>query len=215
MKTRYWEERWQEGQIGFHGLEVNPNLEEHWGALGLAQDATVFVPLCGKSLDLHWLRQQGHSVVGNEVSSLAVEAFFAEAETAAMAGDGIRLICRDFFALSSDDLQGATCWYDRAAWIALPQEMQPAYVEQLAALMPPGAVGLFVALEYPQEEMDGPPFSVEEVAVRGLCAGRFDCQVLARYDRSEEEKFQSRGIQRADEVIWRLVRQPGPAHCGS
>ena len=206
MNLDYWKARWQEGRIGFHGCEVNSNLEQYWGALEATPGATVFVPLCGKSLDLHWLQQQGHFVVGNEISPLAVQEFLAESGSM----EGIELVCDDFFQLTPDHLQGATCWYDRAAWIALPQAMQQKYVTHLASLLPPGAVGLLVALEYPQELMDGPPFSVEEAAVRKLCAGLFDCQILARKDRRSEEKFHSRGIARADEVIWRLARQSAP-----
>ena len=207
MNPNYWKARWQEGRIGFHGLDVNPNLEQHWNALEAAKDATVFVPMCGKSLDLHWLRKQGHFVVGNEISPLAVQEFLAESSSS----EGINLVCGDFFELTPSDLQGATCWYDRAAWIALPQALQQEYVTHLASLLPPGAVGLFVALEYPQERMDGPPFSVDEAAVRKLCTGSFDCQILDRKDRLSEEKFRSRGMTRADEVIWRLVRQSGPS----
>ncbi len=39
---------------------------------------SILVPLCGKSLDLHWLYQHGHSVVGVELSGLAAKQFFEE-----------------------------------------------------------------------------------------------------------------------------------------
>src|SRR3569623_953180 len=38
----------------------------------------IFIPLCGKSKDMLWLRAQGHAVIGVEVVARAVEAFFAE-----------------------------------------------------------------------------------------------------------------------------------------
>lgn len=38
----------------------------------------MFVPLCGKSRDMGWLRAQGFTVVGAELSRLAVEQFFGE-----------------------------------------------------------------------------------------------------------------------------------------
>ena len=38
----------------------------------------MFVPLCGKSLDLLWLREHGHSVVGVELSAVALESFCME-----------------------------------------------------------------------------------------------------------------------------------------
>lgn len=47
-------------------------------SLDLAQGSRVFVPLCGKSLDMIWLAQQGHEVIGVELSPVAVEDFFRE-----------------------------------------------------------------------------------------------------------------------------------------
>ena len=40
----------------------------------------VFVPLCGKTMDLTWLAVGGHRVFGVEVSQLAVEQYFSEAK---------------------------------------------------------------------------------------------------------------------------------------
>ena len=39
---------------------------------------SVFVPLCGKTLDMVWLCQQGHTVVGCELSEIAALDFFKE-----------------------------------------------------------------------------------------------------------------------------------------
>ena len=36
------------------------------------------MPLCGKSLDLLWLRDQGHLVIGVELSATAFEDFCLE-----------------------------------------------------------------------------------------------------------------------------------------
>src|SRR5689334_25114233 len=79
MDPNFWRERWKQGQHGFHRSDVNPALVEHWPRLGLDARAAVFVPLCGKSLDLWWLRDRGHAVTGVELSAIAVRDFFAEA----------------------------------------------------------------------------------------------------------------------------------------
>ena len=72
MHPEFWLERWQQNQIGFHQARVNPYLQQFWPQLGIAQTGRVFVPLCGKSSDMLWLRAQGHEVVGVEFSELAV-----------------------------------------------------------------------------------------------------------------------------------------------
>jgi Thiopurine S-methyltransferase (TPMT). len=79
MDPVFWLQRWNEGRIGFHRGEVMPLLEKHWPALGVPAGGRVFVPLAGKTLDMHWLAAQGHAVLGAELSPLAVRAFFAEA----------------------------------------------------------------------------------------------------------------------------------------
>jgi len=79
MQPEFWLQRWQQGQIGFHRGEGMPLLERHWPALQVAPGGRVLVPLCGKSLDMHWLAAQGHRVLGVEISPLAVQQFFAEA----------------------------------------------------------------------------------------------------------------------------------------
>src|SRR5437868_13465864 len=86
MNPEFWHERWQQGQIGFHLGRVNPNLERHHRVLTTNPTASptasprarVLVPLCGKSLDMVWLAQQGQRVVGVELSPLAVQAFWDE-----------------------------------------------------------------------------------------------------------------------------------------
>ena len=79
MDADFWLQRGNQGRIGFHRGEVMPLLEKHWATLDVAAHGRVFVPLAGKSLDMHWLAAQGHEVLGVELSPLAVRAFFADA----------------------------------------------------------------------------------------------------------------------------------------
>ena len=81
MDPDFWHARWEANQIGFHRDEINVYLERYWPALGLDPGSRVLAPLCGKSLDLLWLREQGHMVTGIELSRIAVQAFFEETES--------------------------------------------------------------------------------------------------------------------------------------
>jgi len=78
MTPEFWHQRWQHGETGWHQDEVNLHLQEHWPRLGVRPGEKVFVPLCGKTLDLLWLAGQGLQVLGVELSPIAVEAFFGE-----------------------------------------------------------------------------------------------------------------------------------------
>ena len=78
MDPDFWHQRWQARQIGFHQSAPHPFLERWWPSLNAALGSRVYVPLCGKSLDMVWLSVRGYRVVGSELSSLAVEEFFGE-----------------------------------------------------------------------------------------------------------------------------------------
>ncbi len=73
-----WLQRWADQNIGWHHVEFNPHLLNHWHALHMPQGSLVLAPLCGKSRDMAWLGEQGYRIRGIELSPLAVEAFFEE-----------------------------------------------------------------------------------------------------------------------------------------
>lgn len=195
MEHSFWLERWEQNQIGFHQSEINAYLSAHWRELGLADGAPVFVPLCGKSLDMLWLREQGHQVVGVELSEKAVAAFFDENAISAKVqrgeaftiyrAEGLRLLVGDFFALTVDDLDGCRAVYDRASLIALPPELRRNYAEHMANLLPQGASILLVTMEYPEGALEGPPFSVSEEEVQALYAGQFSIERCASWSDAE------------------------------
>lgn len=191
MNPDFWVSRWREGQIGFHEGAPNTFLRAHVARLGAAR--RVLVPLCGKSADLAFLAAQGHAVVGVELVEDAVRAFFAEhglTPTVTARGalteyacGAITLLAGDVFATTPALLGPIDALYDRAALIALPEELRVRYVAHLRALLPRGADGLVVTVEYPQEAMSGPPFSVPEAEVRRL----FDGISIERIDRRPAE----------------------------
>ena len=78
MKEEYWHQRWQSNEIGFNQSQPNELLRRFFNVLNLKPGNRVFVPLCGKSVDMLWLASQGYEVVGVELTSIACEAFFNE-----------------------------------------------------------------------------------------------------------------------------------------
>src|SRR4051812_13524607 len=78
MDANFWHETWQRNQLGFHQKEANPYLVAHLKDLSLPKSARIFVPLCGKTLDIHWLLSRGHRVAGAELSKIAIEQLFSE-----------------------------------------------------------------------------------------------------------------------------------------
>ncbi|MGL5390825.1 MAG: thiopurine S-methyltransferase, partial [Shewanella sp.] len=170
MDPHFWHEKWHQQQIGFHQQQIHPYLANYWAQLGLPEACEVFVPLCGKSLDMLFLAEQGHQVIGCELNELAVQQFFTENQldmSTSPAGllqhyhtEQISLYQGDIFSLDPAITAAVAGFYDRAALIAWPEEMRLAYARQLANLLPSGSVGLLVTLDYPQAALSGPPFAV-------------------------------------------------------
>lgn len=214
MEPAFWHQRWADNQIGFHQSQVNPYLQQYWPQLQLAPGSRVLVPLCGKSLDLAWLAGQGHRVLGVELSRRAVEAFFREhglqpqvtqqgAFEVWRDGD-VELWCGDFFALRAEDVTDCVALYDRAALIALPPQMRAHYMALLSQALPTGA-GLLVTLDYQQELMAGPPFSVADDEVRRGFAG-WQVEALGAWEViSESPKFLQAGVKSLVERVYRVL----------
>jgi len=217
MDTEFWLQRWQDKLTGFHQQEVNPRLDAFWSQLQLTPGEQVFVPLCGKSLDMLWLRKQ-YAVLGVELSPIAVEAFFAENGLesehsrqglfSVYKADRLTLLCGDFFDLQPEQLRRVRAVYDRASLIALPEDMRARFVRHLTDLLPPAVPMLLVTLDYDQTQMDGPPFSLVEQEVRKLFAPRWSIQLLYQEDiLARESRFRERGLSRMVEKIYLLNKQ--------
>ena len=218
MQPDFWHERWQSDRIGFHQDAVSPMLAAHWDACAVAGDARVFVPLCGKSLDMVWLAERGHRVLGVELSPIAIQAFFEALGERPRVHDTpcgrhhvagpYELVLGDAFALDAAMLAGCAGVYDRAALIALPPDMRARYLRQLYARLPPGCRGLLVTLEYPPAEKAGPPFPVAEAEVRDGLAPAWRVDLLERRDiLAAEPGFAEQGVTALSTSAYRLSRR--------
>lgn len=204
MEAGFWHERWQANEIAFHEPEGNVGLPKLWPRLGVDPTATVFVPLCGKSVDLLWLAAQGHRVVGVELSPVAVDAFFAENQLTPTvterdgfrvhSANGIEIWCGNLFALPDAVLAGVAAVYDRASLIAFPPEMRPRYAEKLIAATPSGTATLLLSVEYDQSRMTGPPFSVPTEEIETLFGAACDIELIGKQDvLTPDHRFRTRG----------------------
>ena len=216
MQHDFWHDRWRTAQIGFHRSSVDDNLIHHWHGLSLPEGARILVPLCGKSLDLLWLRQRGHKVVGIELSDIALQAFFVENGVAARRRalphfdlyEATNLECfrGDLFELTSERLGKVAAVYDRASLVSWAPEQRGRYVEHLWALTGTGRHTLLVTLEYPQAEMKGPPFSVDSEEVHRLYSRHHSIYELGRRDvLGNEPRMRARGLSSLTEVCYRMT----------
>lgn len=209
MQPDFWHQRWASNQIGFHESQVNPLLVAHIAALDLPPGARVFLPLCGKTLDIDWLMSRGHRIAGAELSSLAVTQLFERtglpsqsSRIGAMecrSAEGLDVFVGDIFDLTTEMAAPVDAVYDRAALIALPPGMRRRYARQMHRLAG-CAPQLLITLEYDQRAIEGPPFSVSAVEVRELYAERSPAS-LSQHDVAGGLK----GKCPATESVWKIV----------
>jgi len=215
VEADFWHNRWENELTGFHLNEVNPHLKANWSLLKLEKNSRIFVPLCGKTLDLIWLAEQGFQVVGVELSALAAEAFFTEnnlavkksqlADFTLWQSENISLFCGDFFNLSTHILGKVDAVYDRASLIALPPAMRQDYASRLMDLSP-SASKLLITLEYQQSKMEGPPFSVSQSEVEALYQEHYEVkQHVAQDVLDENERFRQKGLDFMNECVYQLT----------
>lgn len=211
----FWQEKWDSNQIAFHEAQANPLLVNNFGSLSLKPGARVFLPLCGKTLDIDWLLGQGIYVLGIEFSEVAIRSVFERLEqdpriTELTGGltqfstTGLDLFQGDFFNLTTQMLGGVDAVYDRAALVAMPGDMRPAYcahLKKLSALAPQ----LLVTLDYAPGQIDGPPFSVSPAEVETLYESAYRIEPLRDAPISGALAERCRGHER----LWHLEPDGG------
>jgi thiopurine S-methyltransferase len=165
-----------------------------------------------------WLLDQGHCIVGVEISQLAVEAFFEEnrltPEVRADRGftrwscERMEILCGDLFRLRPEDIGRIDALYDRAALIALTPAQRARYAEKVTELLAPQTPVLLITLDYEQGEMDGPPFAVSAAEVSDLYQRGFSVEQLAHIDILEDQpRFREKGLSALHESVYRLRRK--------
>lgn len=212
MDPSFWRQRWQANEIPFHECATNPRLVKHFPALSLAPGSRVFVPLCGKSLDLSWLLALGHAVAGAELSDLAVTQLFIELGMEARitefgkvrqySGTKIDVFVGDIFDVSREMLGPVDAVYDRAALVALPEEMRTRYAAHLREITA-RAPQLLICYAYDQAVVDGPPFSVGREELNRLYGESYSLTLRDSADVAGGLK----GKCPANETVWLLANR--------
>ncbi|NDU85144.1 MAG: thiopurine S-methyltransferase [Ferrovum sp.] len=215
MENSFWLERWERSEIGFHQPLVNVFLRRYWTAIASPHER-VFVPLCGKSLDMLWLRDQGHPVLGVELSDIAAIGFFFENHMTPLEVklpgfdsrrvEQIEILCGDYFDLGKTHLDGVGVVYDRAALVAFPPELRESYVEHMARILPTQARMLLITFDYNAHEMQGPPFAVSPDEVTRLFSPLGTVRHLETHDAlADNPRFRERGASRVEEHVFLIT----------
>lgn len=219
MQEQFWREKWIEGQIGFHRNAPHEMLIKNYPVLNLAKNKNVLVPLCGKTLDLLFLRDLGAQVTGVELSEVALDQFeqdnqikmnrTTKGDYQIRKSEGLELICGNFFGITADTPFDAI--YDRAAAIALPQEMRKIYFKKLQELLAPGGniLMIFLNSESAQVPLDfGPPFFIPRQEINEAFSGDYGIEVVDEKQSSEiPDRYREAGVTRISETALKITKR--------
>ena len=178
MEHNYWFEKWEKNDIGFHQSDYNRLLVKYWSSLGLEKGSEIFVPFCGKSKDMLWLKRKGHKVLGNEISQVAVKSFFQENNLVVETGfdrafsisknKDFQIMVGDYFSLTPIHTKQVKAVYDRASLVALSPNLREQYVNHIKKLLVKDCIILLISLEYEKDLIKAPPFDVKDKEVYKL-----------------------------------------------
>jgi thiopurine S-methyltransferase len=152
---------------------------------------------------------QGYSVLGAELSELAVEQLFADLGVQPSRAEfghcvlyrapNVDIFVGDIFALTHLMLGKVDAIYDRAALVALPAEVRKFYSAHLIDISA-RAPQLLICFEYDQNAIAGPPFSIS--------AEEVELHYKNYYALTRLEKVPVAGglkaLCAADEIVWLL-----------
>lgn len=171
-----WMDMWEGKNFPWHLSFVHQAIDKHAQILMTSPQAKnkIFVPLCGKTVDIKFLADLGNEVVGVEVSEIAVKDFFKEhnidytsEDVPAVKGKlfrsndhkhKIKLYCCDLFLFSSEIESGFSGIWDRGSYQAMLISDRERYTRVMKTLVHPG-IGYL--MEMPDRDLEkGPPYCV-------------------------------------------------------
>uniref|UniRef100_S4R8E2 thiopurine S-methyltransferase n=2 Tax=Petromyzon marinus TaxID=7757 RepID=S4R8E2_PETMA len=213
----YWQGAWQRRQIGFHDPNVHEKLIKYLDAMrsGRAK-LRVFLPLCGKAVDMKWLADLGHEVVGVEGVESAIVEFFSEQnvefrrQTVPSLPDGelfqsldgkMSVYRCDFFNFTSAVAGRFDAMWDRGGLVAINASDRERFAAIMTDLMAPGCRYLLDTFNYNDLTFKGPPHYVPESEIRALYGERCDVELLESDKESMADRAERWGLDYIIEVV--------------
>ena len=193
LDLEYWHKRWKENNIGWHHTDINPLLIKYQENLLIKPNCKVLFPLCGKTVDMKYLADLKHKIVGVEYSEKAVLDYFTENKLQykmstcelnksykvyEAVDTNITIFQGDFFSVTKDLIGEVDAIFDRGSLVALNPSDREKYAKIITQLMSPNTRYMINALSYDQTKYGGPPFSVSEETVKKLFGDKLDIEVL-------------------------------------
>ncbi|XP_075441734.1 thiopurine S-methyltransferase [Ascaphus truei] len=173
-----WKQKWENKNTGFHQVKIHKLLSEFLDTmLNNRKQLKIFFPLCGKAVDMKWLADMGHNVVGAEFSETAIKGFFEEqnishveeavpgipgAKVFKSTSGNLSLYCCSIYDISDSIVGKFDGIWDRGGLVAVNPRDRECYSNKILSLMDKDCRYLLVTVVYDPKLHAGPPFYVPD-----------------------------------------------------
>ncbi|XP_007487958.1 thiopurine S-methyltransferase isoform X2 [Monodelphis domestica] len=187
-----WLQKWEVHEIGFHKEDGHKLLRKYMNTfLNGRNGLRVFFPLCGKAVEMKWFADLGHSVVGVEISELAIREFFTEQNLSYSEESIAGISGGKVFKSSSGNITLYCCnIFDL-----------PSYVKLMLSLLEKVFHYLLAIISYDTTKHSGPPFYVSDSEIKSLFGSTCNIQFLEKVD-ALEERLKERGFEYFFEILY-------------
>ncbi|XP_015263273.1 PREDICTED: thiopurine S-methyltransferase [Gekko japonicus] len=215
-----WMKKWQLRNIGFHNEQGHLLLKKYLDIfLNGRSGLKIFFPLCGKAVEMKWLADMGHHIVGVEISETALKEFFTDqnlsyseetvpgipgAKLMKNTSENISLYCCSIYDFTSSVAGKFDAIWDRGSLVAINPRDRERYANLMISLMNKGCRYLLVTVSYDPSKHTGPPFYVPESEVKKLFGQCCDIRLLEKID-GFTERHRAWGLDYFWEVMYMLL----------
>ncbi|XP_048762685.2 probable thiopurine S-methyltransferase [Ostrea edulis] len=198
MKPEDWSYRWGKSHTQFHMPKIHPMLSKHYDTLtGQRKNLRIFLPLCGKAVDMKMLSDEGHDVVGLECAEKGCMEFFQEQNIPYTTTDltecsgkvfkatdnrKLTIYCCDFFKISSKILGQFDCVWDRGSFVAIPVTLRKQYSNVITPMMHSDTIYLMDTFLLDHIVFAGPPFNCTEDHLNKTFGAQMDIKKIDERD---------------------------------
>ncbi|XP_061162736.1 probable thiopurine S-methyltransferase [Saccostrea echinata] len=204
MTVGMWKECWNTSDVDFHNPDLNELFLKYHKRMLTRPGMRIFVPLCGKAVEMKWLVDHGYKVVGLEVAPVPCKAFFDEnhipyqvSDIGAIRGEKyesldhkIVIYSCDFFHLTVDICGEFDGIWDSGGLNSMDVEDREAYIHRIRTVMGKGCVNLTEFVNFDKSISDVPWSMTTEDLKKGFGKG-FKVEELTKETASK--RYQDQG----------------------
>ncbi|KAB7499042.1 Thiopurine S-methyltransferase [Armadillidium nasatum] len=179
----FWEARWVEGRTGWHLSEIHPFLTKHASNLDFSPPKRVFIPLCGKCLELIWFYEK-------------------ELETK---DKRLKIYVASIYDINFDDIGKFDVIWDRGSQTAIEISDRDRYAKVMRGVCKEKFLYLMTTMQYDlEDDNDQPPRPISHEQTRKMFGDWCSIKLILENDVTDD-RFRKRGIKEVFESYFVLT----------